>query len=188
VSLRHAIPGGHCARHVYDAAHVLQALYTISVWLHIVAAATWLGGMLFLSLVLVPTLTGHPQRGALILLAARRFRAVGWVALAVLLLTGLINLHHRGLLSSQLFDAGFLTSSYGSTVALKLFFVALALFLSVVHDFFIGPRAARAMKQAPDAPSTRQLRLLASLMGRANLVLALIIVAFAVTLVRGPLF
>jgi copper resistance protein D len=188
VSLRHAIPGGHCARHVYDAAHVLQALYTTSVWLHIVAAATWLGGMLFLSLVLVPTLTGHPQRGALILLAARRFRAVGWVALAVLLLTGLINLHHRGLLSSQLFDAGFLTSSYGSTVALKLFFVALALFLSVVHDFFIGPRAARAMKQAPDAPSTRQLRLLASLMGRANLVLALIIVAFAVTLVRGPLF
>jgi uncharacterized membrane protein len=166
----------------------MQALYIVSVWLHVIAATAWLGGMLFLSVVLVPALSGHPQRGALILVAARRFRSVGWISLGVLLATGLVNLHHRGLLSAELFDAAFVTSSYGSTVALKLLFVALTLLLSATHDFCVGPKAAAAMRAAPDAVSTQRLRKTASYMGRLNLLLALIIVAFAVTLVRGPLF
>ena len=60
-------------------------------WLHLLAAVAWIGGTVFLSLVLVPILKCEPfasQRGALIRAAALRFRLVVWVAIGALLTTG----------------------------------------------------------------------------------------------------
>jgi len=59
------------------------------------------------------------------------------------------------------------------------------LVVSAVHDFSVGPRASVAIQRDPGSPEAERLRRQASLMGRGNVLLALALVAVAVTLVRG---
>ena len=65
-------------------------MYQWVVFAHIIAAIAWIGGMLFVALVLVPVLRRGPRelRAALLDRVGRRFRTVGWAAIAVLLVTG----------------------------------------------------------------------------------------------------
>jgi len=168
----------------------MRVVYLASVWLHIIFAATWIGGMLFLALIVLPVLKGEPpaRRTAILTRAALRFRTLGWVALGTLAVTGTINLYYRGLLSTDSLSLEFASSSYGSTLWLKVGLFLCVVLLSAFHDFRIGPRAARLLANAPDSPAAESARRQASWMGRLNLILALVIVAFAVTLVRGSLF
>ena len=73
---------------------------SLIVWLHLVAAVSWIGGMVFLSVVLVPILKREPfasQKALLFLAMARQFRVVVWGMIAVLLFTGPLLLHQRGI-------------------------------------------------------------------------------------------
>lgn len=166
----------------------MRTLYLVSVGLHIVAACAWLGGMLFLVLVVVPSLRARelaPHAAAAIRIVGERYRTVGWVTLLVLVATGLVNASFRAGSFPGLGDAAWWTTPFGRFLGMKLALVALVLVLSAVHDFWVGPRAGRLMIAAPDAPSTRAWRGAARMMGRVNLLLALAIVALAVRLVRG---
>ncbi|MBI4013479.1 MAG: DUF4149 domain-containing protein [Candidatus Rokubacteria bacterium] len=129
-------------------------------WLHLMAAITWIGGMLFVALVLVPVtrrVTDPALRTRLVQEAGRRFRTVGWIALGLLAASGLGNLWFRPyLLGVPRFQW-------------KLGLVVLALVLSAVHDFALGPRAGR-----PGADPV--LRVRASWLARVNvLVVALVV-------------
>jgi copper resistance protein D len=137
-------------------------------FLHVLAAITWIGGMLFIALVLVPVTRGIEDVGLrrrLVQATGRRFRTVGWIALAVLVATGVANLMLRPeLLSTPRF-------------LVKAALVAGALVLSAVHDFVLGPRAGR-----PDLyPAARTQ---ASWLARAEVLLVLVIVALGLAL-RG---
>jgi uncharacterized membrane protein len=137
-------------------------------FVHILSAIVWVGGMLFIALVLVPTaraLGDAASRARLIRESGRRFRTVAWTALAVLVLTGVLNLWLQpSLLESPRFHG-------------KIGLVGLALLLSALHDFVLGPRAG-----LPGAdPSTR---LRASWIARANVLVALAIVLLGLSL-RG---
>src|SRR5262245_20568447 len=115
--------------------------------------------MLFIALVLVPVsrrLEDPTLRRRLVHDVGVRFRRVGWVAIGVLLATGLVNLWLQpGVLWSPRFHW-------------KLALVAVALVLSVVHDFVLGPRAG-----APGAePSTRAQ---ASWIARLNVLVVLVV-------------
>lgn len=135
--------------------------------LHTVAAITWIGGMLFVALVLVPVARRLPgeTRARLVHETGVRFRTVGWVALGVLLASGLVNLWYRPyLLALPRFHW-------------KLGLVVLALVLSVVHDFVLGPRAG-----APGADPS--LRVGASWVARVNMLVVLAVVVLGLAL-RG---
>lgn len=136
--------------------------------LHVLAAVTWIGGMLFVALVLVPVLRrldDPPLRARLVHAVGVRFRAVGWIALGVLVATGLGNLWQRPyLLAVPRFHA-------------KLALVAVALLLAVVHDFAVGPRAG-----APGAGPAWRAR--AAWIARVNLVVAVAVVVLGIAL-RG---
>jgi uncharacterized membrane protein len=137
-------------------------------WVHVLSAITWVGGMLFIALVLVPTARGLGDpalRARLIRDSGRRFRAVAWVALGLLVLTGLLNLWLQPFLIGS------------PRFLVKLGLVGLALVLSAFHDFVLGPRAGR-----PGAdPSTR---VRASWIARLNVLVALAIVLLGLSL-RG---
>ena len=64
-------------------------------FLHLAAAIVWLGGMVFMLFSLRPSaaeVLGPPQRLALIAQVLRRFFLGAWLAVAVLLMTGLVML------------------------------------------------------------------------------------------------
>jgi copper resistance protein D len=112
------------------------AMMALLVWFHLLAAIGWIGGMLFLSVVLVPVLKREPfvsQRAVLIRTTALRFRAVVWSAITVLLITGPLLLHERGI---PIMDP----SGWPRVLATKLGLVTILLFLTLVHDFILGPR------------------------------------------------
>ena len=165
----------------------MQALYLFSVWLHILAATAWVGGMLFLVLVVVPWLRrgGAVQAGTFLRETGERFRNVGWVCFAIVLVTGTFNLWVRGVRLGDFARPEWLSSPFGKTVLLKLGAFLLVLAVSAVHDFVIGPRATDAITRDPRSPEAAQLRRRASLLGRLNALLALVLVALGVMVVRG---
>jgi putative copper export protein len=135
--------------------------------LHVLAAIVWIGGMLFIALVLVPVVRRlePAERARLVHTIGMRFRAVGWIALGLLLLSGLLNLWLRPyLLGVPLFQA-------------KLGLVVVALALSVTHDFVLGPRAG-----APGAHPRQRTR--ASWVARGNVLVVLAVVVLGLAL-RG---
>lgn len=166
----------------------MRVLYLLSVWLHILAAAVWVGGILFLVLVLVPAVRRPEFRqsaASLIQWTGLRFRWVGWIALGLLILSGSFNLAYRGVGLTTLLSAGFWEGRFGRTLGVKLFLVAAILLTSAVHDFWIGPQATRLWEEAPDSEAARRLRRRAASLGRLNLLLALTVMALGVMLVRG---
>lgn len=166
----------------------MHAIYLVSVWLHICAAAVWIGGMVFFVIVLVPLLRQPELRGrsgSILHWIGIRFRTVGWVSFGVLIATGIFNLYVRGVRFDDLFSKSFWSSDFGSVLAVKLVLVAAILILSALHDFVIGPRATRLLRECPGSVHATRLRGTARWIGRANLLLALAVVALAVALVRG---
>ncbi len=100
-------------------------------WVHLVAAITWIGGMLFVALVLRPALRQQlppPQAVGLLRLAEDRFRSIRWISLLILLGTGVFNLIHEG-------GSARLESAWGGVLMIKLLFVAVAVGLTGVNDF-----------------------------------------------------
>lgn len=140
----------------------MNSLYLASVWLHIVAAMAWVGGMIFLVSSVIPL-----KKPDFTVAAARRFRVVGWIALATLLLTGVFNVLHRGYRLEHFFSGEVFIGQWGKTLALKLACVAFVVVLSLVHDL-------RADKGGA----------FAKVSGRVTFMVSLAIVALATTLVR----
>src|SRR5690554_842412 len=160
--------------------------YYINVTIHVMAALLWLGGMFFLAAVGAPVLRSvEPPalRTELFRRLGERFRTVGWVAIGVLVVTGLINLHYRYWLSADLLtDPEFWSTSYGNALAWKLVSVAAMVVNSAVHDFVLGPAASRA---EPGSAASYRFRRSASWLARLNAVVGIVVVIAAVRLARG---
>ena len=157
-------------------------MMVLLVWLHVLAAVSWIGGTIFLSIVLVPVLRREPfasQRALLFRTIARRFRAVVWGAIAVLLCTGPLLLHQRGISIVA-------PSGWPMVLVTKLGLVAILLFLTLTHDLIIGPRVGRII-QLPTESRTRFDHILVAWspwVARFSLFLALAVLYAAVMLVR----
>lgn len=165
----------------------MQVLYLLSVWIHILAATVWIGGMLFLVLVVVPWLRRGARSDAAVFLreTGERFRNVGWVCFIVLLVTGTFNLWIRGVRLPDFARAEWLQSPFGTMVVAKLSAFLLVLIVSSIHDFVVGPRATRAIAAGAQSNEARIERRRASVLGRVNVLLALVLVAAGVMMVRG---
>lgn len=132
-------------------------LLLVSVWIHVVAAMALIGGMVFLSLVLVPAVqTVHHQawRIEFMRTVARRFQVVAWASILVLMGTGVLNL----ILLDQWPT---FATSFGRLLIIKLLAVGVMLGLTTFH-------------------SGREARWLP----RAALVFGLVVVLFAVSVAR----
>lgn len=118
---------------------MIGRMYPTLVILHILAAVSWIGGMIFLSLVLAPLVRGRkaaPEFMALFRSAALRFRPLVWVAITILLITGPMLLARRGI---SMMEPG----SWSTIVTVKLTLVGLLLVLTLLHDLVLGPRVSR---------------------------------------------
>jgi copper resistance protein D len=158
-------------------------LHALSVWIHVLAAAVWLGGAAFLAFVAVPVLRRHAREPGLYLelleASVLRFRTVAWIALALVVATGVLQVANHGL-------TAIFSGRIGAVLGIKIALAALVLVLSAVHDFAIGPRALAAMREDPEGPEAARLRARAGLLGRVSFLLGVVIVGLGTALFRFP--
>jgi uncharacterized membrane protein len=163
-----------------------MSLYYLNVVVHLLAALFWLGGMFFLAVVGAPVLRRlePPElRARLFQALGESFRLSGWVAIALLLVTGAANLHFKGILSVEVLgNPGFWDHGYGRALLWKLLAVSGMVVVSFIHDFVLGPRSTRATQGSPEGA---RLRKRASLLARFNAFLGIVAVVAAVYLARG---
>jgi copper resistance protein D len=163
-----------------------MSLYYLNVTLHVFAAMLWLGGMFFLAAVGAPVLRRvepAATRAALFRALGEQFRKVGWAAIAVLIVTGTVNLHLRGVLNAEVLrNAAFWQSPYGLSLSVKLLTVAVMVSISAFHDFVHGPAAGR---MAPGTPAALAMRARAAAMARLNAIIGVVLLIAAVRLARG---
>ncbi|GJL58926.1 MAG: hypothetical protein NPIRA03_17830 [Nitrospirales bacterium] len=112
-------------------------------WIHLLAAITFIGGWMFVQLVVRPSLTeGKAKPSSLEALemvkkVGQRFKMVGWVSLMALIFTG----------ASQLLDesgSARIETSWGLIMMLKLFVFAIVGGLIFVHDLILDPYGVSA--------------------------------------------
>jgi uncharacterized membrane protein len=165
----------------------MRNLYLLNVTVHVLAAMLWLGGMFFLAVVGAPVLRQvEPPalRAKLFERLGRQFRAAGWIAIAVLLATGVGNLAFDGVLQDgRILGAELWSTAWGHALAWKLASVATMIVVSAIHDFWLGPLAARMA--AEGSSDAARMRTRAAWLARINALLGIVIVAAAVRLARG---
>jgi uncharacterized membrane protein len=124
-------------------------LQTLILWLHLLAAMTWIGGLVFQVLVVFPTLarstpTGERLRFALSLEA--RFRVILWPAVGLVLFTGLVNL--MNVWYATVVMAGSLAPTFIPLLSVKLSIVAGMIAVQAVQQLLIYPRRVAALRDA----------------------------------------
>jgi copper resistance protein D len=160
--------------------------YFVNVTIHVLAAMLWLGGMFFLGVVGAPALRDiEPAqvRQRIFQSLGARFRAAGWMAIVILVITGILNLRFRGWLAPVLSGrADFFHTAAGTALEWKLGAVVAMIVVSAVHDFWLGPAAGRA---SPGTPAALRLRRRAALLARVNALAGVVVVIAAVRLARS---
>ncbi len=151
-------------------------------WIHVLSAIFWVGGMLFLTVVLAPVLrseSGKPETYVFFKKVATRFRNGVWVAILFLVLTGPL------LLSNQVsFEIPF--QQWPVVVLIKLVLVFVLIVFAGLHDLVLGPRAG-ALKKKPQADLTASERSLLNLspwFARGILVLGVAVVMTGIAISR----
>lgn len=146
----------------------MRGIYLVSVWLHVVAAMTWVGGMVVFAVGLMPFIRRQSAevQDSFLNDFGPRLRNLSWVCFAVLAVTGTLNLWMRGVRLEDFLRPEWRSSPFGHLVLLKLGLVTLATAVAVLHERATARWHARWL-------------------GRLTLVLGLAIVAVAVMLVRA---
>ena len=146
----------------------MRGIYLISVWLHILAAMTWMGGMVLFVAAVMPYFRSRPEdeRARFLDWFGARFRVLSAWCFATLIATGSFNLWMRGVRLGDLVRAEWHATPFGRLAMIKLTLVAIAIAVSVAHERITSRGWARWM-------------------GRSLLVVGLAIVAIAVLLVRA---
>jgi putative copper export protein len=133
---------------------------------HLLAAIVWAGGTVALVFVAVPPVQRlqGPERAALLREFGRRWRPIGWSALGIAAVTGVV-LAQR----AHAFDGA--PHDFDWVLAVKGLLVGLLAAGSYLHDFVLGPGLARQVREG-QPPSLRPLLVA---IGRANLLLTIAI-------------
>ncbi|HVP05626.1 MAG TPA: DUF4149 domain-containing protein [Dehalococcoidia bacterium] len=125
----------------------------ISVWIHVLAVTVWIGPQFFLFVAAVPalrTVEDAQVRARVMRIIVTRFGWMAWGAMGVIVLSGIGNLFMVG------DDAPFsLWSSdyrWGRIFLEKMVFVGVAVALTALHTFFVGPQQLRLAEQAQANP------------------------------------
>jgi putative copper export protein len=121
---------------------------------HLLSAAVWIGGSVALVVAGVPairTLEGEARAGAMRMLG-RRWRPLGWSAMGIAILSGLWLSDRHGAFHSEVLDTGF-----DRWLMVKSALVVLLVVGSLLHDYVLGPRLQREIREdAPQMPATRR--------------------------------
>lgn len=165
-------------------------LRQLTLYLHLLAAAFWIGEILFVAVVVGPASRGlsGSERIGLLRDVGRRTLPLVWTSIAVLIVTGFGNLYFLGVRAPELVRPRFYATGFGLMLAGKLA-AAFGMFgHAAMHDFVYGRRARRLRARIAVAePEYRpdleaeyaRMRRASAAIGKGNLWLAFIVLLFA---------
>jgi uncharacterized membrane protein len=117
----------------------------LTYWLHLTATVIWVGGLVVLALVVIPSgrrsLMEEPY-GSVLLELRNRFRPISWFCLGVLVITGMFQMN------ANPFYQGFLEIRNSWTVAILLKHLAIAIMvgLSIYETYWVHPALQRMVQ------------------------------------------
>lgn len=101
-------------------------------WAHLVSASIWVGGSIFIGIVLAPLLKtiseSVEERVAIMIRVGRKFNKIAIPSLAILIVTGIYN--SSNILSRPQF---LLSTNYGIILAIKIILVIFLLAMFIIH-------------------------------------------------------
>jgi uncharacterized membrane protein len=150
---------------------------TLSFWLHMLATVTWVGGLVVVSLVILPIARrslGEESYPKFLRAVNKRLDPIGWFGLAVLTVTGLIqmsaNPNYEGFLA--------VNNPWARAILLKHIAFLFIIAFSAYQTWTLTPaleRAALRQARGKDNPEAPQLQRRERNLMRANLVLSLVV-------------
>lgn len=155
----------------------MQIGYALIIFLHVMAAIVWIGGTIFMALIIQPVIRkalSLQQRMAVYHETGMRFKKVQWVCLGILLLTGTFMVWKRGVPFE----------SFTSLISTKIALVVVVIVLSFLHSQIWGPRLV-ASSSDPQSPSYLALVRKLRIFGQINLLASLVIIFLAILISRG---
>jgi uncharacterized membrane protein len=125
-------------------------LELLSTLLHILAVALWVGAMVFFLVVLGPSVNALEPRIAIQTLNRGRigFERLSWIAIALLLLTGVFNLLQRLSISTLATE-----EFYFVILTIKLCVFGAMLALHLLQTFRYAPAIAKLTSELPGLPN-----------------------------------
>jgi len=154
-------------------------------WIHVIAAVTWVGGNLILAMVIVPHFRQSlppVERIKLLMQIGKRFEPVVWGCIGVLFFTGIVNIFF----SVDITSPSPISDAFMRTLLIKIGLFFVLIILTVLHSMIFAPRLAAAiedldptLEEVPPEikPLRSQMSIVSSLMGVVSLLILLAAVA-----------
>ncbi len=148
-----------------------MSMFMINNFIHLLFAVIWIGGMIFMNLVLMPSLNSIDpnERGKLFAQIAKRFTIVAWGSTLFLLITGFFKTP-----SGMLFN---FSTDYGMMITIKhILFLVMIVFGSMI-TFVEAPKIRKYAPKPGEKPSQEvvQAHGKIKLLSACNMVLGIII-------------
>lgn len=152
-------------------------------WLHFVAAFTWVGGLIFVNLVLTPVVQpkGIPPPFVR-LMGMERFRWFAWGSIIIIIITGFYNI----LVVKPIFE-GLVSESYRAILITKLLAFLVMIIVTAATSMYLKAKITKA-PPGPGGTPPEELKKLGPLLvifSRLNLGLGLLVILLAVLLGSG---
>jgi len=159
-----------------------QAIIT---WIHLISASIWVGGSIFLGIILSPFLKtmnfSVQERIQIMIKLGRRFNRIAVPSLIILIITGLYS--SQGIISkSELL----LSTSYGQILLIKIFFVIALIITYIIHVRIINKKVEnQIIGNVFSETQIQKLRKKIIILGEVTVVLSVIILFLASLLDAG---
>ncbi len=158
------------------------------IWVHLVFTSIWVGGSIFIGVVLAPllkkTIPDLNKRISFMVIVGRRFNYLGGSALLILVITGIYNARTIFAQPSLLFE-----SSYGYILLAKIILVCILFIVYIIHVLILNKKVEKQILESivPDEYFI-SLRGKIILLGRVTVGLSIAILFLAALLDRGVVF
>ena len=117
---------------------------TLTYWLHFLAVVTWIGSLVSISLLILPSATRTLKPvDQLVFIEAihKRLEPIAWFSISLLVVTGLlqmsVNVHYNGFLSTS--------NQWSLAILTKQVLVVILIVVSAIHTWEVLPAIRRAL-------------------------------------------
>lgn len=154
-------------------------------WAHLVSASIWVGGSIFIGIVLAPLLKTISDsvegRLSIMIRVGRKFNKIAMPSLAILIATGLYN--STGYIAKP---ALFLSTSYGIVLTIKIILVIILIVVFAIHVRLIRSHTQKNIETGQlSSQLLQKLRSKIILLGRLTVIISVTILLMAALLHSG---